>query len=479
MSSGKFAEPALRSYFFGKGYRDLVATISNSWSKNLASAQHEFQAGGKAWPEHLFAKGWAILRFSAGISIIVFGTVFFLAFSVLHVTLLAVFFLLVYSAFTLLYLAESTYVAIKGFFTVCPECHAKMPLPHYLCPRCGEAHQRLIPSSYGILRRTCRCGERLPTTFWGGRGKIPARCPNPDCHHLLSDAVAESKKHFVPIFGGPQVGKSALLSAAISELIDQAQHRGFASFFLHDKAAKDFERVQEQLARGRVPDKTRDPLPRAFNLELRKPGEDRRLLYLYDPAGELFTSDEHLVAQSYQAYLSGVIFLVDPFSLPELKRRYRAELVDLGQTLSPSRLASEDAVGRFLLGLEQYFGLTKTGQIKKPVAVVINKIDAFGLESLVGEAAIENAIRTAGAAGRKEAVQNEVLRQHLIQWGAGDLVHQLEARCPLLRYFACSSLGRMPDDSQRPFDGRGVLPPLTWILGKGDPVLRWDSDRSP
>ncbi|MCB1037558.1 MAG: transposase, partial [Acidobacteria bacterium] len=232
MSTEKLPEPAVRSYFFGKGYRDLAATIRASWEKNLASAAKEFKAAAGLFPEHWGAKGLGVLRGSAGVSILLFGTVCFLAFSLVHVALLLLLFLLVYLGFSVLYLAERLYIAVKGFFSVCPECHEKMPLAHYLCPRCGEVHRRLIPSSYGILRRTCLCGEKLPTTFWGGRGAIPARCPWSECQHLLSASIAESRKHFIPIYGGPAVGKSAFLVSGVSELIDQMPSRGFECFFL-------------------------------------------------------------------------------------------------------------------------------------------------------------------------------------------------------------------------------------------------------
>lgn len=31
-------EPAIKSYFFGKGYQDLINVIKESWQRNLASA---------------------------------------------------------------------------------------------------------------------------------------------------------------------------------------------------------------------------------------------------------------------------------------------------------------------------------------------------------------------------------------------------------------------------------------------------------
>ena len=37
--------PAVKSYFFDKGYRDLWATITHSWALNSTEANTEFQRG--------------------------------------------------------------------------------------------------------------------------------------------------------------------------------------------------------------------------------------------------------------------------------------------------------------------------------------------------------------------------------------------------------------------------------------------------
>ena len=68
------------------------------------------------------------------------------------------------------------------------------------------------------------------------------------------------------------------------------------------------------------------------------------------------------------------------------------------------------------------------------------------------------------ASGRND----ELIRGQLVRWDQGSLVQQLETRCARVRYYTCSSLGRMPDATARAFAGRGVLEPLLWILGVAD-----------
>jgi hypothetical protein len=461
-------EPAVKSYFFGKGYRDLQATIVESWQRNLASARKELGAAGKLWSGTYLAKGGAILRGIAAISIIVFGTVFFLAFSALHIAVLLAFFLLIYLGFMLVYLIERGYLAGKKLSTVCPECHEKCALPEYFCPQCGKIHRLLIPSKYGILHHTCECGKKLPATFFLERGELQARCPNPDCGHLLkAGGHADSRKAFIPIFGGPLVGKSAYLFSTVQQLAIEGPRLGFSPFFIDSHSESEFEQARQQLAQGRPPAKTLASLPRAFSLKLQREGKDSRVLYLYDPAGEAFGETEGLVLHKYQGYLSGLIFLIDPFTIPAVRLEYQDRLSGVRDALKPSALPAEDALSRIFISLEEHFGQSKTVRLKLPVAVVINKVDAFDLENRIGERAVQARV-AANPTADHNALREELIRNQLVRWNQGDLVQQLEARCARVRYFTCSSLGRMPDSTGRAFEGRGVLAPLLWILSLND-----------
>ena len=461
-------EPAIKSYFFGKGYRDLGQTIRESWDRNLASAQDHFAKV----RTHLGSEEtwWAVLWGAAGVSVVLFGTAVFLLASLVHVLFLGSLFLVIYLGFTLVYLTERGYLACKGFFAVCPDCHGRNPLPEYFCSRCGTVHRRLIPSSYGIFHRTCECGEKLPATFFLPRGELQARCP--DCEALLSREHTETRKVFIPLFGGPAVGKSAFLFAAVRELIEsQAPAASLTPEFLDAGVEGDFRRVCGALDQGRPPDKTVTRLPRAFNLKLQRANETPRLLYLYDPAGEAFQETRGMVLHKYQAFFSGLIFLVDPFALTEVRREYRDEVETAKDVLKPSELPVEDVLARVLISLEESFALGKTAQVKAPVAVVVNKIDAFDLREHLGEPAVQARLRKAPPGTEWVEARDQVVREHLLRWDQAALVHQLEARFARVRYFTCSALGHMPDTSGRPFAPEAVMEPLLWILDQADSGL--------
>ena len=53
-----------------------------------------------------------------------------------------------------------------------------------------------------------------------------------------------------------------------------------------------------------------------------------------------------LVLHRYQAYLSGLIFLVDPFTFPDVREAYAEKLAGAEGAVNPSRMPVEDALSR-------------------------------------------------------------------------------------------------------------------------------------
>ena len=161
-----------------------------------------------------------------------------------------------------------------------------------------------------------------------------------------------------------------------------------------------------------------------------------------------------------------MILLVDPFAILAVQSQYEGQLAQHRAAVKPSLLPIGDVIDRLLLTLEGEFGLSKTGRVKQPLAIVLNKADAFDLEQLIGETAVDHALAKLPPAGRvgRDAVRDTVLKDQLVEWGEQGFVSRVEARFGNVRYFACSALGRMPDRSGTRFTPRAVLPPLQWIF---------------
>lgn len=163
-------QPAKVSYFFGKGYTDLWNTIKESWSRNIHSAGDQFSL---ACEKGCFTMGGG-MNLIAAISIFTFGSAITAFTTFAHIAVLFAFFAFIYIGFGLLWLIDRIYIMINKIKNACPnpDCQAPFLIPTYECPGCGEKHTNLVPSKYGILKRTCLCGTKLPTTFLNGRGQL-------------------------------------------------------------------------------------------------------------------------------------------------------------------------------------------------------------------------------------------------------------------------------------------------------------------
>jgi len=117
-------QPAKKSYFFGKGYRDLSNTIRDSWQRNLTSAQDYLKKTKEYWNRSENAwKLVALFFLFAALSVIVFGSLFFLALSAIHIVILATVFLVIYVSFSMLWGIDKLYRLRRRIFTACPSCH--------------------------------------------------------------------------------------------------------------------------------------------------------------------------------------------------------------------------------------------------------------------------------------------------------------------------------------------------------------------
>ena len=100
---------------------------------------------------------------------------------------------------------------------------------------------------------------------------------------------------------------------------------------------------------------------------------------------------------------------------------------------------------------------------KKPLAVVVTKADALGIDSQ-----IEEIVASQPPLG-KDATQSPesyAIRTWLEKNGEGNLIRKMDKKFKEVAYFYCSPLGRLPDASSDPFTPKGVLNPLSWLLKK-------------
>lgn len=445
--------PAVKSYFFGKGYNDLYATIIDSWDRNIASAADFWKNGIDALSNDLPERFVAAVHFAAAVSVVAFGTLFFLVFSAIHIVILLTFFLVIYVLFTLVWIVDRSISAVRHYAFACPYCHTRSRLPVYVCPSCKRNHPRLEPSSFGIVRHRCRCGERLAATFLLGRGKLTSQCPR--CGQYLNRAHTESHKLYFAVIGGPSVGKSAYLFALIRKLVEtEGPRHGADVEFESSSADRLYQHVIDGMDVGKPPHKTIEILPRAIDLKVLRKGKLRRLVYFYDPAGEAFDQVDDLAPHHFYRYLTGAIVLVDPFCLPGLIKSLGSAFRVRSAMIRPGRVPPHESLGRLINALEAHFHMGTSRKLSVPVAVVINKIDELDLTK-----------RLSPPSGVDTQTH---IRETMADWGARHFINVLDTRFETVRFFRVSSLGRSVEPTNRAFNPSHVLEPFTWLLQKTD-----------
>lgn len=459
-------QPAKVSYFFGKGYSDLWNTIKESWSRNIHSAGDQFSL---ACEKGCFTMGGG-MNLIAAISIFTFGSLITAFTTFAHIAVLFAFFAFIYIGFGLLWLIDRIYIMINKIKNACPnpDCQAPFLIPTYECPGCGEKHTNLVPSKYGILKRTCLCGTKLPTTFLNGRGQLKAYCP--ECDTALSGDTA-SRQYAFPVIGGPSVGKTCFINMAIDQMMsDVAPARSWEMSFISDTEEKDHALAMKSLNQGVRLMKTELNSLTAYQLMLKLPNEKiGRRIYVYDISGEMFSSSSDVQNNLAYSYANGFIFIIDPLTLNQFAMDVE-DKVDLNAYGASSK-DFDDILNIMLINLEKMFGLKDKDTLKRNLAVVINKVDIPTLEEKIGETAAQQYLaENAKTCKSYMDARDAVCRNFLEEYGAGNFVRTAEAKFKTVRYFTCSALGH--NHEGQPYEGKNVVDPVMWLLQQADSSIK-------
>lgn len=462
----KDPQPAKVSYFFGKGYTDLINTIKESWSKNLYSAGEQFS---EARDKGLFTFSGG-MNLIAAISIFTFGSIITAVTTLIHVAVLLLVFACIYIGFSVLWFIDRLYIMINKIKNACPnpDCQASFLIPVYECPVCGAKHTKLVPGKYGILKRTCLCGTKLPTTFLNGRGKLKAYCPK--CDTALSGDTA-SRQYAFPVIGGPSVGKTCFINMAIDQIMNEiAPVNGWKMRFISEIEEKDHDRAMKSLSQGVRLMKTEMDSLTAYQLMLKLPNEKvNRRIYIYDISGEKFSSSSDVQNNLAYSYADGFIFIIDPLTLSQFAMEVE-DKIDLNAYGASSK-DFEDILNIMLINLEKMFGLKDKDTVKRNLAVVINKLDIPTLEEKIGDPAVQQYLMNDSNNCKNYIdARDAACRNFLEEYGAGNFVRTAEAKFKNVRYFTCSALGH--NHEGQPYEGKNVVAPVMWLLQQSDSSIK-------
>ncbi len=452
------SQPAFPGYWRKQAYRDVKSTLVD-FTSDLAGIILVIGKGivGATAVAGIFIWPLTLMTFIALLVPVLVAIPLVLVFSVLMIVSFLVLWSLAQYYALVLTGCETALAKIRSGFAKCPHarCHEPVPLPTYLCSTCREPHRRLVPGDYGVFRRRCKCDKAsLPTLYWLGKGKLANQCPH--CENAIPDELFADNIH-IPIFGAPSSGKSTALMAATYMWMER-QVPNAITRFIDPRDTRDYQsRLKQAFETGRFGTKTTTLFPDAFLLNLRRSGGLAASVYLYDPAGEAFQSQENLQNFHFMEYFDGLVLLIDPLSLPSFARRYR----DLGgpEVHNTARMNSAEVLTRVLNQLGDY-GKLKGGIVQQRVALVFSKADTFGFAQEVGiDLASASPVSDWALAG---ASDSDKLKRWLAE-NEAHLSNMIRHHFPNVRFFAMSASG---SDSRSGFKPQRVTEPFHWILAQ-------------
>jgi len=330
----------------------------------------------------------------------------------------------------------------------------------------GVEYKDLIPNFYGVFRHTFWYNgkyHRIPTLdILGRRDKVDRRLCRGCGRELRHHRLGEYSVRPIALVGGPSAGKTVYMRQACRQLIEEIVTIPHAVIRISSRDQEnDHNRECARLKQGVVLDKTVGDIFSAFVLEmaLPKPNAMKALIYNYDVPGDTYDQIDRFAAMQSTGGLYGIILLVDPFASALLAPYGRSH----AQNLKPSETSLKTVVESLIAGIRAHMTDRdmdkKTGKIKMRVAVVLNKADALPADSYPF---LEHLCGRNGILSPRE--KHDLCREALNKMGESNCIMNLESHFTDVRYFSCSSLGRMPKaGSNEPFEAFGVTDPYRWV----------------
>jgi hypothetical protein len=377
----------------------------------------------------------------------------------------------------------------------CPYCYARID-PAKLSYRCSgmpapgrksctvsedEDRVRVLHDAVPVL-------PSFETVVKRGFGDTRPHCPAcdgptgtrvcPNCHSVLPDNFTADS----PLFGIVGVrgsGKTVMLTVLGKELTEGVARRFDASIDTVGSSTLltrlDRARKAMEDGGGRLPDQTaaaeRIPAVYTVTLDRARMGGIRQtvstIFSFYDTAGENLSTAERARDVHYLEAANGIILLLDPFGFAV----NRDDALQRG--VDPSSLSDEprNVVRALTDVLREAEHLKASKKIKKPIAVVLAKIDAFFSDIDPHSPIRRPATRDPWFDESESLELHEHVQGLIAKWGGDDVLRTLDHNYQTFRFFVASALGAEPDYASATVSSRGIQPhrvaePFLWLMSR-------------
>jgi GTPase SAR1 family protein len=428
-----------RNYFFGPGFFQVKQIVHDSF-QNLKQASNSrdawYQSATLTSSNAAYQASLFIGYTSASICTSVLGAFWCFLFAICLYIIIFLCMILFYIYYTMLLGADSVTLLLRSIHSRCPHCKERNFIPVFRCPTCNLPHRSLVPGPYGVIYRKCACGQKLATTFSGGRYRYQAECKR--CGTELYSTNA--KQYGIQLVGGIGSGKTTFLSAFCHEykawLNTEPQVK-------HNVIPKDAFQDLDDLFNSGIAEHTLETNGNMYSIIHKLSKRNIIQMSIYDIAGEVFDYSESEVQQLQFDYCEGIILVID----------------STDEKAEASRI-----IGNFINRLDALGNRRSSKMRKVPIAIIISKADLFKKELGIPKikALYKSKQSTAGEPVEYWQIQNEVCREFLINRGQKNSINLLESKFEEIHYFPVSAMGHeMNRDAYEPW---GVLEPVFWLM---------------
>lgn len=393
-----YEDEAQIAYLMGPVREDVGMFFRNTWNRNQIRVK---EAGSRAQSE----QRWLHWSFYAADAVFAatFGSIGVLLASSLVAALLGIAACFLATFYFFSFGIDRLFLSFRGLFSYCPECNHRSFHLFYDCPHCTERtpirHKHLMPNRAGALYHTCLCGHRVPSHSLTGRGVgMNAYCTLHE--HPINEGLVGTKTSHIALVGAPDSGKTTLMTGLLGVFLADGGSFGRIKFTLEDEVQRsEVMHWIKQLNSGRHPPKTDTQRQRATTLIFRGRDDERRSIYIFDAAGEVFSGTGLKASHNYFNTQDTIIFVVDPLSNPMFRKRAEAEIGRSAVMLAqPSTSSAHDVLSGLIELLERMDAPVTRGLFTAKMRVIISKSDLCNLQETfsVGGNAVENWLQEYG-----------------------------------------------------------------------------------
>jgi hypothetical protein len=388
----------------------------------------------------------------------------------------------------------------------CPYCYHKVRLNTLMfrCKGTGwhapgrtPCRDRTDPARVEYLSSAAPVFPSFPTPFRVYTTDQKAICPScgcntgirvcPVCHSVLPKAFGDEKSPLFGMVGVKGAGKTVYLTVLIHELMTTVRRRFGSSVRYFDGSpmiaqVKNFRDAMNNggsLPPATLPAEADKKFPIVLEWQQEKNGMFGRssvsstILSFYDTAGEDLQTQNTTSSLAYLAAADGLIVVLDPFQFPENTVRGR------NKGLSEDELepAAIEVMSRITELLRETDSVKAKRKIRRPVALVVSKIDAF-FDEVPSDHPVRRAAPRVPVFDEAESADLHNHVEALIdEWGGEDVLMLLRTNYEDYRFFAASALGAEPDYRTGQADSQGLRPhrvaePLLWLMADQKVIAR-------